>query len=308
MLLGFKRQFRLNPAELRLVTAVSDGDEFSLFPDSIPEAPASEYVIVLSIERTGPFNRNATVIFVNGELSVEILQPGNLEKQDIEFLSYFVPLCVLPARAFVLRRAISILHLAQSIDGRMATLNHNSRWISNAENLVYVHRMRALSDAILIGAHTLMNDKPALTVRYVTGPNPVKVVLGNSADDFTSILESRDRIIRLVSGHVPERPGIENVCMKDSPGYIHPSHILEELYKQGIGSVYIEGGAFTTSSFIKEKAVDLMNFYIAPVILGSGISIEFQGIQRVEDALSLQNCKYMPMGEGFLIRGCIKHG
>jgi riboflavin-specific deaminase-like protein len=165
--------------------------------------------------------------------------------------------------------------------------------------------MRALSDAILIGANTLLNDKPALTVRYVNGPNPVKVVVGNSASYFTSILESGDRIIHLVTKPVAEREGIESVVMAGVSGQIHPVDILAQLYKMGIYSVYVEGGAFTTSAFIRVKAADMINFYISPVIMGSGISIDFQGIATVEDAICLQNCKYIPMGEGMLIRGCI---
>jgi diaminohydroxyphosphoribosylaminopyrimidine deaminase/5-amino-6-(5-phosphoribosylamino)uracil reductase len=166
--------------------------------------------------------------------------------------------------------------------------------------------MRALSDAILIGANTLINDKPALTVRYVKGPNPVKVVVGNSASYFTSILESGDPVFHLVTTSVPERKGIEQVIMTADSGKIHPEDILGQLYARGIYSVYIEGGAFTISAFIREKAADMINFYISPVIMGSGISIDFKGIVRVEDAISLQNCKYIPMGEGMLIRGCIK--
>jgi diaminohydroxyphosphoribosylaminopyrimidine deaminase/5-amino-6-(5-phosphoribosylamino)uracil reductase len=246
------------------------------------------------------------IFFVDNELRVEVVQTGLLNRPAVEFICSFISLCAMPAHAFKLQRAISILHLAQSIDGRMATLNLNSRWISNTENLIYVHRMRALSDAILIGANTLLNDRPALTVRYVKGPNPVKVIVGNSASYFNSILESGDRVLHLVTMPVPEKKGIESIIIESESGKIHPADILAQLFKQGIYSVYIEGGAYTISAFIREKAADMINFYISPVIIGSGISIDFQGIASVEDAISLQNCKYIPMGEGMLIRGCIK--
>jgi diaminohydroxyphosphoribosylaminopyrimidine deaminase/5-amino-6-(5-phosphoribosylamino)uracil reductase len=94
--------------------------------------------------------------------------------------------------------------------------------------------------------------------------------------------------------------------MDSASGQIRPADILARLFKLGIYSVYIEGGAFTISAFIREKAADMINFYISPVIIGSGISIDFQGIAKVDDAICLQNCKYVPMGEGMLIRGCIK--
>ena len=306
ILLGFRKRFALNPSGTDMVTALFDKTGFQLLVNEIPDISFGQHAIVLSLKKTSIPRKRVAVFFVDSELRVEVLQSGQLNLPAIEFISSFISLCVMPARAFKMQRAISILHLAQSIDGRMATLNHNSRWISNSENLIYVHRMRALSDAILIGANTLMKDKPALTVRYVKGPNPVKVIVGNSADCFSSILESRDRIIRLVTRPVPESYGIESIMIDCVSGQIRPADILTQLYKKGIFSVYIEGGAFTISAFIREKAADMINFYISPVIIGSGISIDFQGIASVQDAICLQNCKYIPMGEGMLIRGCIK--
>jgi len=306
ILLGLKKQFALNPSGTDLVTVKYDKLGFQLFANDIPAMPPDQHALVLSLKKTSNPGRRVAIFFVDSELRVEVVQTGLLNRPAIEFISSFISLCVMPARAFKLKRAISILHLAQTIDGRMATLNHNSRWISNTENLVYVHRMRALSDAILIGATTLLKDKPALTVRYVKGPNPVKVIIGNSANYFNSILQSRNRVIHMVTRPVPERIGVESLLMEANAGQIHPVDILSQLYKQGIYSVYVEGGAFTTSAFIREKAADMINFYISPVIMGSGISIDFQGIAKVEDAISLQNCQYIPMGEGMLIRGCIK--
>jgi diaminohydroxyphosphoribosylaminopyrimidine deaminase / 5-amino-6-(5-phosphoribosylamino)uracil reductase len=306
ILLGFRKQFALNPSGTDMVTALFDKAGFQLLVNEIPDISFGRHAIVLSLKKISNPQKRVAVFFVDNELQVEVLQAGQMNLPAIEFISSFISLCVMPVRAFKMQKAISILHLAQSIDGRMATVNHNSRWISNTENLIFVHRMRALTDAILIGANTLLNDKPALTVRYVKGPNPVKVIVGNSANYFTSILESRDRVIRLVTRLVPERKGIESILMESVSGQIHPEDILTQLFKQGIYSVYIEGGAFTISAFIREKAVDMINFYISPVILGSGISIDFQGIDEVDDAICLRKCKYFPMGEGMLITGCIK--
>jgi diaminohydroxyphosphoribosylaminopyrimidine deaminase/5-amino-6-(5-phosphoribosylamino)uracil reductase len=306
ILLGFRNRFALNPSRTDMVTALFDKTDFQLLDNEIPDISFGQHAIVLSLKKITNPRKRVAVFYVDNELRVEVLQTGQLNPPAIDFISSFISFCVMPAQAFRMQRSISILHLAQSIDGRMATLNHNSRWISNMENLLYVHRMRALSDSILIGANTLQIDKPALTVRYVKGPNPVKVIVGNSANYFTSILESRDRVIHLVTSPVPEEKGIESIIMEGISGKIHPTDILTQLYKLGIYSVYIEGGAFTISAFISEKAVDMINFYISPVIIGAGISIDFQGISSVEDAICLQNYNYLRMGEGMLIRGCIK--
>jgi diaminohydroxyphosphoribosylaminopyrimidine deaminase/5-amino-6-(5-phosphoribosylamino)uracil reductase len=296
----------MNPSGTDMVSATFDKTGFQLLENEIPDINFGQYAIVLSLKKTNIPRKRMTVFFVDNELRVEVLQSGQLNQPAIEFISSLISFCVMPARAFRLQRAISILHLAQSIDGRLATLNHNSPWISNSENLIYAHRMRALSDAILIGANTLLKDKPPLTVRYVNGPNPVKVIVGNSANYFSGILQSKNRVIHLVTRPVPETKGIEPVIIDSVSEHIPPVDILRQLYKKGIYSVYIEGGAFTISAFIREKAADIINFYISPVIIGSGISIDFKGITSVENAVYLQNCKYVPMGEGMLIRGCIK--
>jgi diaminohydroxyphosphoribosylaminopyrimidine deaminase / 5-amino-6-(5-phosphoribosylamino)uracil reductase len=306
ILLEFRKQYRQNPTGLDVVSAVISGESFQVFCNQIPEISLQQSGVAVCLKRPDQFTPDISIFMVDDDLNVKVLQAGKLSDMEIEFVICFLPFCIMPNRASRLGRAVSVIHLAQSIDGRMATVSHNSKWISNSENLIYVHRMRALSDSILIGSHTLHFDKPALTVRYVTGPNPVKIVVGNSAVRFSSILKSNDRVIHFVTRPRPPRQNIETVCLQVTSGYIQPVSLLEEIYRMGMHSVYIEGGAFTASSFIREKAVDLMNIYIAPVILGSGISIEFPGIENVKDALSLQNGRIMAMGKGILFRGQIK--
>ncbi len=155
ILLGFRKCFAGNPSGIDLVTALFDKNGFQLYENEIPDLKSGQYAIVLTSKKIISSRMRVSVFFVDKDLRVEVLKTGQLNLPAIEFISLFIYLCVMPAYAYKLQRAFSILHLAQSIDGRMATMNHNSRWISNSENLIYVHRMRALSDAILIGATTL---------------------------------------------------------------------------------------------------------------------------------------------------------
>jgi diaminohydroxyphosphoribosylaminopyrimidine deaminase / 5-amino-6-(5-phosphoribosylamino)uracil reductase len=76
-----------------------------------------------------------------------------------------------PDGCFVLGR------IAQSLDGRIATASGESRWISGEADLEHTHRLRALSDAVLVGASTVRADDPQLTTRAVEGPSPVRVIL-----------------------------------------------------------------------------------------------------------------------------------
>jgi len=306
ILLGIKIQFNLNPSVLKLTSVEFTPHGFHILLNQKPAMGADQPALVVCFKKIGRFRRNTTYVLIDEDLLVQVLFNDIMSNNEIEFLRCFLPFCVLPHQAYKLKRAVSVLHLAQSLDGRIATLSGASRWISNNENLLYVHRLRALCDSILIGANTLHKDNPALTVRHVSGPNPIKIVVGNSASDFSSLMASQDKIIHFTSQPGIRHNGTETICLPGTSGFIPPVTLLEALYKQGINSVYIEGGAFTSSSFIANKAADIINLFISPKILGSGLSINFPGISKIEECICLQGCRFIPMGDGMLVTGIFK--
>src|SRR3954465_9576147 len=78
---------------------------------------------------------------------------------------------IAPGCSFVLGR------VAQSLDGYIATRGGESVWISGPDDLRHTHQLRALCDAVVVGATTIRADNPRLTTRLVEGPSPVRVVL-----------------------------------------------------------------------------------------------------------------------------------
>ena len=78
---------------------------------------------------------------------------------------------------FGLHRSLVIAHLGQSLDGRIATPSGASQWITGEEDLLHTHRLRALADAVIVGAGTVAADDPRLTVRRCAGASPVRVVI-----------------------------------------------------------------------------------------------------------------------------------
>src|SRR5512134_3304030 len=91
-------------------------------------------------------------------------------------LDLYAPLC----NAHV-GRPLTVAHLGQSLDGHIATASGDSYYVTGPDNVRHLHRLRALSDAIVVGATTVARDDPQLTVRHVEGANPVRVVLDPSA-------------------------------------------------------------------------------------------------------------------------------
>lgn len=229
--------------------------------------------------------------------------------EEVDLLQNYLPYSLLPLAAHSLGRTIAVTHFAQTLDGKIATHEGDSRWIGNWENLVHAHRMRALCQGILIGAQTLVSDRPSLTVRHVSGPNPVRIVVGSSARDFDCLWESSDASVVWVSKEQAlhdERLTFQAVPCQN--GHLNCLDILECLYRdQGITSVYIEGGAQTTSYFLQDKAVDIMQLHLSPQIFGSGISaVQLPTIDKVAESLEFDPCYYQRVGDQLMFVGQLK--
>lgn len=244
-------------------------------------------------------------VWVKNKFLAETESSFALSGEEAELLNHYLPYCLLPLYAHRYQRAIAITHFAQSLDGKIATHSGDSKWIGNNSNLVHAHRMRAICDGILIGRGTLLADQPALTVRRVPGPNPVRIVVSSSAEDFTSLLESSPESV-LVIGKNPRdlQPGVDFACIPGENGRIDCKDILSCLYQRGIYTVYIEGGAQTTSNFLHERAVDIVQLHIAPRIFGSGVSgAVLPEIALVEEALSFEPFVFLPAGDSVMFVG-----
>ena len=174
-------------------------------------------------------------------------------------------------------RSYAVAHLGQSLDGRIATAAGASRWVTGEEDLLHTHRMRALADAILVGAGTLRHDDPQLTVRRCAGDHPVRVVidcerrLGAEYRVFqdgaapTLVLTAADR------ARPGERLGqAEIVPLPRDQSGLAPRDIRNALAARGLNFLFIEGGGITISRFLVAGALDRLQLTVAPVILGSG--------------------------------------
>ena len=192
---------------------------------------------------------------------------------DAAISSLYSPLCAPSTAAdgcFVLGR------IAQSLDGRIATASGASQWITGHEDIVHTHRLRALFDAVVIGAGTVRADDPQLTTREVEGPSPVRVVL-----DTDRRLDARYRVFR-------EGPETLLLCALDAPGEdrvgrapvlrmpragkgLAIAAVLAALAARGLRRVLVEGGGITVSRFLAAGALDRLHVTIAPLLIGSGI-------------------------------------
>jgi riboflavin-specific deaminase-like protein len=175
------------------------------------------------------------------------------------------------------RDSIVVGQIGQSLDGRVAKTPGEPTIINGPEGIAHLHRLRALVDAVVVGAGTIRADDPQLTVRHVAGPNPVRVVIdprrslpvGSRAfagDGVHRIVITRRRERIVVDG------GIETIALPDADGLIAPAAILSSLRERGLRRILIEGGAKTFSFVLSADCLDRLHVMVAPIVLGSGVS------------------------------------
>jgi len=216
-----------------------------------------------------------------------------------QFIKLYLPYVFLSVSAKLLKRAIIISHFAQTLDGKIATNSGSSKWIGNNENLLHAHRMRALCEGILIGRQTMLSDRPQLNVRHCKGDNPKKIILGrnNCKDEISKIIG--DNFIE-VSIEKAETGDVKSIEMDSFSGL----KILQDLYKKGVQSVYLEGGSKTTSAFLKCSGLDQIQLHISPIILGSGVSnFSLPEIENISEGTHFSKFEFVNIGNTVMFLG-----
>ena len=173
---------------------------------------------------------------------------------------------------------LAIGHLGQSLDGRIATASGASSYVTGAENILHLHRMRALCDAVLVGARTVASDDPQLTTRLVTGSHAVRVVLdpGRRLPRDRKLFRDRAAPTLLVCDRARlEESGTlhdsaETIGVRCSAGGLALDEVVAALRARGLRSLFIEGGGRTVSGFLQAGLLDRLQIAVAPLIIGSG--------------------------------------
>lgn len=208
-------------------------------------------------------------------------------------LTLHLPLC--------LRASWCIGHLGQSLDGRIATLSGDSRYVTGEANLDHLHRLRALADVVLVGAGTVFYDDPRLTTRRVSGSHPVRVVLDPQGRLQRNFEMFRDNmaptlLLRTAGCSAPRPVGAEIVELPD----VTPKCVLDYLGACGWSRVFVEGGGRTVSAFLAAGQLDWLQMTIAPFLIGSGRQgIDLPPIERLDEAVR-PAAHWHDMGEDML--------
>ena len=198
------------------------------------------------------------------------LPPGD---QHSELVNLYLPMC-----SATEARPIAVGHLGQSLDGFIATPSGDSRFVTGNDNIVHVHRMRALCDAVIVGAGTVAADDPELTTRHVPGTNPLRVVFdpGRRLSPSFRVFSDKAAPTLYICPHSRIDVGESHVGDGAIAGIDHEhatdgaAQVLQLLRARGCARIFVEGGGVTVSAFLDADLLDRLQITIAPVIIGDG--------------------------------------
>jgi len=207
----------------------------------------------------------------------------------------------LPISSATAARPITIGHLGQSLDGFIATHSGDAISVTGPENILHLHRLRALCDAVIVGAGTVAADNPRLTTRLVVGSNPVRVILDPACrlPPAHTVFNDRAaltlRVCAAGSAAVAEARarGEDILEVAACDGALDLSDLLRQLRALGFNRLFVEGGGVTVSSFLNADLLDRLHIAVAPLLIGEGRpAIRMPPRLRLQDCLRLQHRVY----------------
>lgn len=178
---------------------------------------------------------------------------------------------------------------AATLDGRSAALDGSSRWITGEPARSDVHRLRAESDAVLVGVGTVLADDPALTARPDPGRQPLRVVVDPNGRTPRTAQVLDDAAPTLIVTHGASYGDDRTLALTaTSDGRVDLQVLLAALAERGVVNLLLEGGPTLAGAFVSAGLVDRVIGYVAPVLLGSGTAaLQDAGIGTIAEAVRL---------------------
>ncbi len=217
-----------------------------------------------------------------------------------------------------------VMKYAMTLDGKIACATGDSKWVTGEIARTQVHRMRGRYRGIMVGIGTVLADDPMLNCRVEGGVDPVRIICDSNlhiptesqivktASDIETIvacsqeaLESerkQEKIRRL------KEAGIQIIGTEGAHG-VNLVELMKKLGEQNIDSILLEGGGTLNASALEDGIVNKVYAYIAGKLIGgmdARSPVEGMGIDRMADAITLQNMEIEKLGDDFCIVGYVK--
>ena len=183
-------------------------------------------------------------------------------------------------------KKLVIAQIGQSIDGRIALNNGNSHYINNPKSIIYLHCLRSISDAIIVGSNTIKKDDPLLTTRKIKGTNPKRIIIDGSLslnNKYKIFNDGNENIIFTKSNKNIRLNNSTIIRLKEKN---FTKNLIMQIKKLKYKNILVEGGSKTISELINNKYIDILQIMIAPILIGSGInSLNLKEISNLNKAI-----------------------
>jgi diaminohydroxyphosphoribosylaminopyrimidine deaminase/5-amino-6-(5-phosphoribosylamino)uracil reductase len=211
---------------------------------------------------------------------------------------------------------------AMSLDGKIATRSGDSKWISNQESRRYVHSLRHITDAVMVGVNTVLTDDPQLTCRCgerggVIKKQPLRVIVDtNGRTPVTAQVfgEPGRALLALGQGVKPEivegykSVNADAVELPLDEGLVDLAQLLKVLGQREITSILVEGGGTLLGYMFDHKLIDKVIAFVAPVIIGGSeaeTAVGGRGVDRIADSIRLERVNAMECNGDVMVSGYV---
>ncbi len=216
------------------------------------------------------------------------------------------------------------LKYAMTLDGKIASITGDSKWISNDKSRQEVHKLRNRVGSIMVGINTVITDDPSLTTRIndngIKGENPIRIIVDSNCriPATAKVLEIESEIKTIVAVkkdadqlriEAIEKTGAEVLVVDEKDGRVDLKSLTKLLGNRGIDSILIEGGAELIYSALENELVDKVQVYIAPKIIGgcnAPTAVGGKGIALMCEAIELYDIKRKIFDEDIMIEGYVR--
>jgi diaminohydroxyphosphoribosylaminopyrimidine deaminase/5-amino-6-(5-phosphoribosylamino)uracil reductase len=209
-----------------------------------------------------------------------------------------------------------ILKMAATLDGKLATRNGESQWITGETSRRFVHRLRDQVDGVVVGIGTVLKDDPMLTSRIKGGRDPYRIVFDSrlripenakmvdlspsKTIIATTEMASQDKIERL------REKGVQILISDSKLGKVDLKSSLLKLAEMGMMSLLLEGGSQLSGSFLDQRLIDKILLFLSPKLIGDPLApgiFSGAGVTSLKEAVSIKDLKVRKIGEDLLLEG-----
>ncbi len=239
------------------------------------------------------------------------VETGIMEKESNRLNEIF-------RKYIVEKQPFVLLKSAMTLDGKIATVTGESKWISNEASRQHSQELRNQYMGILVGIGTVLADDPQLTCRLPGGRQPVRIVVDSKLriPEEATVLTEQDTAKTVLA--IAKATDFEKLSRIETRGitvYVCPDETEEKvdfrklfslLGKEGMDSILVEGGAQISGAILKERLPDRVLTYIAPKLVGGAKAktpIEGEGIASLAEALTLEDLEVIPLDGDVALTG-----